>query len=95
MAVSGEADAVGSAASAGAIQERFKAIGQGQRRVHLLPEQLAPAAVDRIGPVMEIAGHVAQGIADAPPVVGLKAEIRSRIWHGTRWHQAPLSMTGP
>ena len=77
------------------IQKRFEAVGQGQGFVHLLPEQLAAAAMDRIGAVMEIAGRVAQGIPDPPPVVGIKAEIRSRIWHGTQRYQAPLSVSGP
>jgi hypothetical protein len=73
----------------------FEAIGQGKGAIHFLPQQLTATAVNRKGAMVKIPGHVAQGVADPPPVLGLKAQLRSRIWQGTRRQQTPFSATRP
>ena len=54
-------------------------IRQRQAAVHLIPEQLAPFSRDREGTVVQIPAQIAQGIADAAPVVW--AEIRLGFCH--------------
>jgi len=87
--------------SRGGAEQGLQTIGQGQTAVHLLPEQLAAAAMDRKRAVMQITGLVAERIADAAPVLGfhgeadLSTQIRSGIGHACRWQQAPFSATRP
>jgi len=58
-------------------------VRQRQALVHLLPEELAPFCRHGEGAVVQITAEVAEGIADAAPVVW--AQITQTVVPGVPW----------